>query len=78
MLSSRFVSQVLKLFHSAGVQKCTTLKNILAILIAIVDDLFSVGNQRVQLFETVSKILSGIYTISEVDGGHGYTYSSRS
>ena len=69
MLSSRFVSQVLKLFHSAGVQKCTTLKNILAILIAIVDDLFSVGNQRLKLFDAVMKILSGICAASNIDGG---------
>ena len=68
MLSSRFVSQVLKLFHSAGVQKCTTLKNIMSTLAAITEDLFSVGNQRVRLFETVLKILSGIYTASQSVG----------
>ena len=59
-------SQVLNLFRSQGVQKCTTLKNILATLTVIVEDLFSVGNQRLQLFETVSKILSGTFTASEM------------
>ena len=51
--------QVLNLVQTQDVQRCTTLKTILATLTAIVDDLFSVGNQRLQLFETVLKILSG-------------------
>ena len=35
------------------------MKNMLVALNTIIDDLFSVGTQRVQLFETVSKMLNG-------------------
>ena len=51
--------QVLDLFRNTAVLKCTTLKNMLATASAIVGDLFSAGQKRVQLFETVLEILSG-------------------
>ena len=59
MLCFLYALQVLKLVQTEDVQKCTTFKNILATLTAIVDDLFSVGTQRVQMFETALEILSG-------------------
>ena len=39
--------------------KCSTMKNMLVTLNVIIDDLFSVGTQRVPLFETVNKMLAG-------------------
>ena len=47
------------MFHSTSVPKCTMLKNIVATLSAIGKDLFSVGNQRVALFEALMEMLSG-------------------
>ena len=78
MLCFVSVLQVLNLVQTRDREKCTTLKNVLATLTAIVDDLFSVGNQRVELFKIVLEILSGICTISEVDVGQRYICSSLS
>ena len=57
----RVSPQVLDLFRNTAVLKCTTLKNMLGTASAIVGDLFSAGQKRVQLFETVLEILSGIF-----------------
>lgn len=45
----------------------------MATLNVIANDLFSVGNQRLQLFQAVLKILSGIFTGSEIDSGQKFT-----
>ena len=49
------------MFQNTNAQKCTTLKNMVATLSAVAEDLFSVGNQRVPLFEALLEMLSGRY-----------------